>query len=219
MRLVGILLLVLLIVVVSLTLILGIAIGIGWVLTLFFPFSLFEGSLLGILASIIVGSFWMRFITSFPALGLGDYDEDDFDLEDFEEEYDQIPPSRFYRTRADQTWETWIRYQIANDIYMAFQDSPHPVAPIGRRQLQELAIRLADITVSLLKTKSTRVNKLEITPPALKKQMGKIGQRPYDDDILSLAATAINEDLIYHYSDIMRIIRGKLWNQPADMFD
>ena len=57
MRLIGILLLVLLIVVVSLALVLGIAIGIGWVLTLILPFTLFEGSLLGIIASIIVGSF------------------------------------------------------------------------------------------------------------------------------------------------------------------
>jgi hypothetical protein len=214
----GILLLVLLVVCISLALVLGFAMGIGWLLTLFLPFNLFEASLLGLIASVIVGTFWYNFLQSVP-VGLGqdgdyDYDEDEYD---YDEDYEQIPPSRFYKTESDRTWEAWFRFQIANGIYVEFQDSEQPVAPMGEKQLQELAIRLADMTISLLKTKSSRAKQLKVTVAALKRQMNKMGQRPYDDDILELAAMAINDELDFHYEDIMMAIRSKMWNKPYSM--
>jgi hypothetical protein len=209
----GILLLVLAVVCISLALSLGFAIGIGWLLALFFPFSLFEGSLLGLIASVIVGTFWYNFLQSVPTgFKQDDYDEDD--EYDYDEDYEQIPASRFYKTEADKTWEAWFRFQIANGIYVEFQDSEQPVAPMGEKQLQELAIRLADITISLLKSKSPRAKQLKLSETALKREMHKMGQRPYDDDILELAVMAINEELDFHYEDIIMVIRSKMWDEP-----
>ena len=45
-----------------------------------------------------------------------------------------------------------------------------------------------------------------------------MGQRPYDEDILKLATTAINDELDYHYEDIVTVIRSKLWNEAHDAF-
>ena len=219
MAILGLLLLILAVVIISLALVLGFAVGIGWLLTLFLPFSLFEASLLGLIASVIVGTFWYNFLQAVPiGLKQGEYDYDEDEDED-DEEYDQIPTSRFYKTEADKTWEAWFRFQIANSIYIEFQDAEQPVAPMGEKQLQELAIRLADITIFLLKSKSPRAKQLEISVPALKRQMNQMGQRPYDDDILELAAEAINEELDYHYEDIIVVIRSKMWHKLYDTYD
>ncbi len=57
--------------------ILGLGIGIGWLLTLFLPFTLFEGSVLGLIALAITGVIALRLFRGPP--GLSDYDpEDDF---------------------------------------------------------------------------------------------------------------------------------------------
>jgi hypothetical protein len=219
MAILGLLLLILAVVIISLVLVLGFAVGIGWLLTLFLPFSLFEASLLGLIASVIVGTFWYNFLQSVPiGLRQGEYDYDE-DEDEYDGEYNQIPASRFYKTEADKTWEAWFRFLIANSIYIEFQDAEQPVAPMGEKQLQELAIRLADITITLLKSKSPRAKQLEVSVPALKRQMNQMGQRPYDDDILELATEAINEELDYHYEDIIMVIRSKMWHKLYDRYD
>lgn len=208
-------LLILIIVAISLTIVLGFAIGVGWLLTFILPFTLFEASLLGLIASVIVGTFWYNILDSTSEFNFGKYDDD----EEEDDEYNYIPVTRFYKSKAEKTWEAWIFFQIANSIYVEFQDSPHPVAPIGDKQLQELAIRLADLTIPLLKAKSARTKQLKVTITALKKQMTQVGQRPYDDDILKLAVTAINDDLDYNYEEIINVIRAKLWDRPCGRFD
>ena len=213
---ISIILLILVIIIISLALVLGLAVGIGWLLTLFLPFTLFEASLLGLIASVIVGTFWYNILNVTPDFNLG---RDDDDEDEYEDEYDYIPVTKFYKSNAEKTWEAWVRFQIANSIYVEFQDSPRPVAPMGEKQLQELAIRLANVTIPLLKAKSARTKQLKVTMAALKKQMTKMGQRPYDDNILRLAVTAINEDLEYNYEEVIDIIRAKLWNAPCDQFD
>jgi hypothetical protein len=194
---------------------LGFAMGIGWLLTLFLPFDLFQASLLALITAAITLAFWRNFLLSL--LGFGDEDEymeDDSDFYEEDDDYNQIPETRFFKRSGDKTWEAWLRYHIANGIYMEFQDSPQPVTQMGDKQQQELAIRLADLAVSFLKAKNTRAKKLKITIPALKQQMGKMGQRPYDDDILQLATLAINDELNYHYDEVIAVIRSRLWNQP-----
>ena len=51
-------LLIVLVVIISLALFIGLALGIGWLLTLFLPFSLFEATLLGMLAAVVTGLVW-----------------------------------------------------------------------------------------------------------------------------------------------------------------
>lgn len=213
-----VILLVLLLSITGLVLVLGISLGVGWLLTLFLPFTLFEASLLAMVAFSIVGMTWYYLVRSLTDATPISYPfGDDDDKEDYLE-YDEIPPAKFYKTKADKNWENWLRYQIANDIYIEFQDTPRKIAQMGDKQLQALAIRLADMAVSILKTKTARIKRLKITKAALIKQMNKMGQQPYDDDILQLAVTSINDNLDFYYVDIIEVIRGKLWNRPTDMF-
>jgi hypothetical protein len=75
------------------------------------------------------------------------------------------------------------------------------------------------MSVDILKAKSVRAKRLNISAATLKKQMNKIGQRPYDDDILGLAAIAINAEVSYHYEELLRVIHTKLWSHPYDGFE
>ncbi len=210
--------LVILVTIVGLALVLGISMGLGWLLTLFLPFTLFEASLLAMGACVVVGAFWYNVVRSLSdfALGPSSYPpyEDEEDLG-----YDEIPASQFYKSKSGKTWEAWFRYQIANDIYMEFQDAPNRVAPMGQKQLQALAIRLSDLAVSMLKAKTARTKQLRITKNALRQQMKKVGQQPYDDDILSLALTGINENVDYYYEELIKVIQDKAWDKPTDMFE
>lgn len=209
----GLVLLVLGLALLSMALALGFAIAIGWLMTLFLPFDLFQASLLALIASIVAGTLWYNILGAGPGFGPGpaaDY-EDEYDEED---DYDRIPSNRFYKNEAGKTWEAWLRYHLANSVYIEFQDSPQPVTPMGDKQQQELAIRLADISLALLKTKSPSTKRVNVNLHTLKRQMEKMGQRPYDDNILTLAAMAINDELVYYHDDILNVIRTKLWNQP-----
>lgn len=202
----------------TMAIVLGFAMGVGWLMTLFLPFTLFEASLLAIIASVVTGSFWYNFMGSL--LGLNgeplDTDEEFFDEQ---ADYEEIPPNRFFKSGVNKTWEAWLRYHLANSIYIEFQQSPQPVAPIGPKQMQELSIRLADLSIDLLKNKTARAKRLRVTSTALKKQMSKIGQHPYDDHILNLAAMAVNGELSYHHDELLPVVRTKQWQRPYDGFE
>ncbi len=206
----------------SLTVVLAVTIGIGWILTFIFPvFTLFQGSILGMFAVMVVLMIWYNLLTAMVPFRQNGYDEngtyEDDGNESNNDEYDEIPTTRFYKAKDDQTWGAWFRYQIANGIYMEFQDSPRPVAQMGQRQIQELAIRLADMALELCKRKPTHTRTFKITMSALKQEMSRIGQRPYDDDILKLAVEAINDEL--SYEDVQDIIRTKRWEELSNMFE
>lgn len=209
--------LVILVTIVGLALVLGISTGLGWLLTLFLPFTLFEASLLAMGACVVVGAFWYNVVRSLSDFAPGSYSYPPHEDEDFG--YDEIPASQFYKTKSGKTWEAWFRYQIANDIYMEFQDAPNRVAPMGQKQLQALAIRLSELAVSMLKAKTARTKQLRVTKNALRQQMKKIGQQPYDDDILSLALAGINENVDYYYEELIEVIQDKAWEKPTDMFE
>ncbi|MBN1994157.1 MAG: hypothetical protein JW953_15775 [Anaerolineae bacterium] len=214
---IGVLLLILAITLVSMALVLGFSLGVGWLLTLFLPFDLFQTTLLALISAVVAVAFWRNFLSSLLPFGA---DEDDFyeDEDDDYDDYDRIPESRFYKKNTDKTWEAWLRSHLANSIYFEFQDSPQPVTPMGKKQQQELAIRLADLVITFLKAKKPGTRRLNITMSTLKQQMNKIGQKPYDDDILRLAILAANEELNYHYEDIVTVMRSKLWNELYDQY-
>ncbi|HHJ07505.1 MAG TPA: hypothetical protein ENK24_08385 [Anaerolineae bacterium] len=210
-------LIILVIVLVVQAIVLAWAIGVGWLLTLFLPFSLFEGALLGIISAGMV-AFALQRILSSEISPFSDYDDDDDEGELFDvlDSYEVIPENRFYKDKTGKTWEAWVKHEIANGIYEEMQDSDITFASMGKQQLQELAIRLADIGIAVLKTKAKN-RTLRVTVANLRNRMKKINQRPYDDDILELAAEAINDEL--EYEETIDVIRGKLWRQPCDMFD
>ncbi len=208
-------LIIIVLLIISFALVIGVALGVGWILTLFLPFSLFEATLLGMIAALVTWTVWRNILDSIKPFGSDDKEEPELeDLEDF----DEIPPSRFYRTDADRTWENWFRYMIANTTYEDFLDLPGRIAQMNDRQLQELSIRLTDAAMAALKVKSPRTKQLSVTKGMLKHEMTKMGQKPYDDDILDTAVSAINDELDSLQEELREVIRGKLWDEPVDMF-
>jgi hypothetical protein len=197
-------------VVLSFALIFGVALGLGWILTRFLPFSLFEATLLGMIAAMVTWNFWRNVLSPIETFGPGE--------EELESDLDEIPPSRFYKTDADKTWQNWFRYVLANTVYEDFLDSPGRIGQMGDRQLQELSIRLTDAAIGTLKVKSPRTRRVGVSKGALKNEMTKMGQQPYDDDILDTAIGAINDELSYLQDELREVIRDKLWDEAVDMF-
>jgi len=202
--------LVIVLIVISFALVTGIALGVGWILTLFLPFSLFEATLLGMIAAFVTWTIWRTILS--PVQDFGP------DEEEPEPEFDEIPLSRFCKMDADRTWENWFRYLIANAIYEGLLDSPGRIGQMNERQLQELSIRLTDAAIAALKAKSPRTRRLRVSTGMLKHEMTKMGQQPYDDDILDTAVSAINTELISSQEELREVIRDKLWDEPADVF-
>jgi len=198
---------------VSLAVVLGLSLGIGWVLSRIVSFTLFEGTLVAMFALVIVGVIWRSLTGNLPDLPTYGYDYDEIEDED-EDYYEPIPASRFFKADAERTWRAVLAYEIANDIYMECREGSARVASMDDKRLQELAIRLADIAIAVLE--STRGNRFRITKAKLKQQMNKIGQRPYDDDILDLAVVAISENVDCYYDDLVEIVKNDLWDEPAE---
>ena len=179
--------LMLVLIVISFALIITVPLGIGWILTRFLPFSLFEGSLLAMLAVIVTWRFWRSvYSASSP----------EFD-EEVNSEPDEIPSSRFWETSEDKTWENWYRYVLANSIYEEFLTSSQWMEVMDDRQLEEMSIRLADASVGGLRKKSARTKRLRMSKGMLKQELGKMGHQPYDDEILEAAVVAMNVDLAF----------------------
>ena len=189
---------------VSLALVLGIFLFIGWLLTLFLPFSLFEGALLSMIASLLIGIIYtiLRFGVS------GEEDENDF-------EADEIPGSRFWSTSAERTWENWFRYIIANSVYEDLLESPHWVEIMSEENLQDLCIGLADAALEILKAKSPRATRLRVSKGSLKHEMVKIGHPSYQDGILNPAVAAVNAVLMPMEGLLRQIVREQSWDEPA----
>jgi hypothetical protein len=207
--------LIILIVVVSLALILGLSIGLGWVLTLITPFTLFEGSLLGMIAVLAVGLIWFRLLRALPPF---EPDRENNMLGDDEDEYDEepeIPESRFWRKPEERTWENWFRYILANAIYEDVWGAGGWIGNLDERQQEDLSIRLATTALEALKKRAAQTRKLRLTPEMLRQQLVKEGQRPYDDDVLDLTVASVNIELIYLQDDLREVARNRLWDRSA----
>lgn len=134
-------------------------------------------------------------------------------------EYDVIPESRFYNSASERTWEKWLQMEIANDIYAEFQAESHTVSNLNDAQIQELAIRLADFGIGMLKRKTARARKLTITKSTLAREVEKNGQRSYDDAILKLAVAAFNMNVEFYNAELLDVIREQAWSQRATIGD
>ncbi len=193
--------------------ILGWSIVVGWILSQIFAFTLFEGTLLVMLASGMAG----YFIFSTLLERLTDAADSLTEWGDDEEE-DSIPAERFFPTPAQRTWEAWFRFQVANAIYAELRENL-PTATMDKPQKQELSIRLSEICIAALKNKSPKAKNLHLTIHDLQGQMTTMELKPYDDDLLNVAAEATNLSLILPPAET--VIREKRWNQimpTADLY-
>jgi len=206
----SLILIIVLVIVVSFAGVLGLSLLIGWLLTLILPFTLFEGSLLALIATIVIGVIAVNFFKGMPLPDLDSaLDADDFD------DYKEIPEERIYKSEADRTWENQYRLEMANQIYAEFQDEPEKVASMGEKQVQELALRLSEIAMAILKAKSPSPNMVRVTRSAFLKQMKKLNQQPYSNDILDLAMIGINDYILQNYDDLLQSIQSKDWKELA----
>jgi hypothetical protein len=212
-----ILLVYLILIAITLALVLGLALGVGWLLTLFLPFRLWEGTILALMAGAIV---WVLWSAIFRALSTT------VSVDEEEDEDEELPSSRFAPVRiltapfanlgAELTWETWFVHLLANRVQERFRESPDLAGRRDDRQVQELALRSAAAAVQVLKAKSSQTKHLQVTKGALKRQISKAGHRPYEDSVLDLAVAAINKGVDSSSSELLEVIRDRAWAEPAD---
>jgi hypothetical protein len=191
----------------TLALLVGVSLGIGWLLTLVLPFSLFEGTIVGMIASIATWAIWYNVLR----------DVYKFELEE-QERFDvaEIPVTRFCKTEADKTWANWFRYVLANSIYADLLASPFWGEAMDAGHLREKSIHLADAAVESLQKRS-RAKRLRVSRAQLRQQFTKANQHPYDEDILDVAATALNRDLPYLKDQLRFVIQNDEWTEQAEV--
>ena len=185
---IGIILLALL----GITAVLAIVMGLGWVLTqVISDFSLFEATVLIILAGVVASALFDKLFDLFRGV---DTDEYETYLYPFEDDPDNtIVIDRFAETADEFDGEAYFRYQIANAIFDDLDALPRTTGLSTQRQVIELSIRLTDPVVSILKRRKKRVNRVTINVNAMKKELGRMGLKPYDNDILEAAVSSVNE--------------------------
>ena len=200
----------------AIAVIIGWSYGVGWIAAQFLPFTLFEATLLGMLASIFVFFLGSRILSSLLSEGeetmeAGRGPDPSLFITRLPEE-EGIPASRFVQSEEDETDESWFRYQMANDIYDDLLADLDLDATMGETQAKELAVRLTDVVTAVFKArpKKPRSQRVTITVAQLKKQMDKMGLRPYDNDILKTTANAVNERLSFD-DELADIVRQKTW--------
>jgi hypothetical protein len=199
----------LLLLLVGMALVLVWSIGLGWLLSHLLPFSLFEGSLLAMAASVIVGYVASRILDSLALPWLEpEPPEQLVDLPSY-----AIPHTRFYPSEPDKTWEAWFCFELANRLYDALAASPRVTGRLDKSQRQELAVRLADVGIALLKAKTGRGRQVRTRLADWQAQMANQGLTPYDEALLRLAMTTLHNTLAAPLFE--RVVRAKLWEQPA----
>jgi hypothetical protein len=196
---------------VSFALVAGIFLGIGWVLTLVLPFSLFEGTVVSMIAAVVTFAVWGRILGILSRL-LGIVPP----WEAAEEE-EEIPESRFWESKADRTWENWFKYVFANAVYDDLVDSLDWAEDTSEQAMRILSIHLADAAVAGLKEKSPRTKRLRVTEGMLRHQLAQMGGQEYPDEVLETAAQAMNVQLRYWKDEVWEVIRGNLWDEPAEV--
>lgn len=188
---------------------LGWGLLIGWLLSQVFSFSHFEGTLLTLIATGFVIHLLLSFFLAMAQSSLGTAEEDIDDL--MEIEY-AIPAERFFKDESERTWAAWCRFQLANSIYDDLQDTPR-MPSMSPSQMQELAIRLADIGLSILREKPRRGSRTVLSISDFQKKMKAMDMKPYDNDILHVAVNAAN--FMMAMPLMQNIFRENLWDSPA----
>ncbi len=117
--------------------------------------------------------------------------------------------------KPTRTWEGWFRFELANRLYDALVAVPRLTGRLDKTQRQELAIRLTDIGIALLKAKTGRGRQVRTRLADWQAQMTKQGLKPYDEALLRLAMTTLHHTLATPLFE--HVVRAKLWDQPAHL--
>lgn len=193
----------------------GVALLFGWLLKTFLPFTLFEATILSTFFSAVTVYWFGRFLTFIAPPEVWKQPASDPHEEEEEPDYQKIAKSRFYQQAEERTWEAWLRAELANDIYVEFQDAPDAVTNLNDAQSQDLAIRLADAAINILKRRTNRARQLAVTLADFQRELQRIGQRAYNDEMLHLVLAATNMNLHYYANILKNVIYNRRWNEPA----
>ena len=194
----------------------ALALGLGMLLRWAVPvFSLFEATLLGTLFALIIIYTARNIVRILLPTGRSGawFDEE----EDVATDHETIPQERFFANEEERTWDAWLRAELANDIYAEFQDAPNSISHLNPSQAQELAIRLSEAGLNIIKRKTGRARRLSINLNDLRRELNRMGQKAYDDDILQMALAAINMNLNFFSNDLRDVIRGQKWEELAEI--
>lgn len=212
-----IILFVLLVILISLAMAVVWIVGIGWLLSRWLPLSLGEGAIIVGIASGLALLIWFRIFDwsrtvpsglSISRLPQGEFIPDDDEIW-YSEDY-PISSQRFAATLDERTAENWLRYDFANELALAIEESPPAKGLMNDSQVQELAIRLSDMIVQMAKEKPASASRLNM--PVLKKRMTQLGFAPYDDAILKETLRVWQKQ--HSYEEVRDIINEKLWHDP-----
>ncbi len=192
----------------------GVALLFGGLIQSILPFSLFEATILSTLFAAVTVYWFGRVFTTIAPPQLWKQPVSEQLENDEERDYQTIAKSRFYQQAEERTWEAWLRAELANDIYVEFQDASDTVH-LNDSQAQEQAIRLADAAINILKRRTNRARRLAVTLADFRREMQLIGQRAYNDEMLQLVLSATNMNLHYYANILKNVIYNRRWNEPA----
>ncbi len=199
---------------VGIAVVLGVTYGFGWLVTQIIEVTLFEGMILVMAASLIFSMLLNRIIEIMAS----NVDDDDATLDSVWERSfkdNKIPLERFeVEETGSFTEESLFRYHVANAVFDGLDNLPRSVGMNSEQQIIELAIRLTDPMVNILKRRKKKVSVVTVSKAALIKELRREGLRPYDDDILETAVERTN--LALDNLDMVELVNGKFWNLPLD---
>lgn len=193
----------------------AVALLFGRLLKTFLPFTLFEATLLSTLFAAVTVYWFGRILPAIAPTNLWKQPVTEQPEDEEERNYQTIAKSRFYQQAEERTWEAWLRAEIANDIYVEFQDAPDAVTNLNDTQAQEQAIRLADTAINILKRRTSRARQLAVTLADFQRELQRIGQRAYNDEVLHLVLGATNMNLHYYANILKNVIYNRRWSEPA----
>jgi len=191
----------------------GIALILGEFLKSLFPFTLFEATILSTFFGAVTVYWFGRILTMIAPPEM--WQQPTPEVIEEEPDYQTIAKSRFYQQDEERTWEAWLRAELANDIYVEFQDAPDTVPNLSDPQSQDLAIRLADAAINILKRRTNRARRLAVTLADFQRELQRIGQRAYNDEMLHVVLSATNMNLHYYANILKNVIYNRRWNEPA----
>ncbi|MCB0077954.1 MAG: hypothetical protein KDD73_11125 [Anaerolineales bacterium] len=191
----------------------AVALGLGWLLTLILPFSLFEGALLVAMAFVVV-SVWANALirSSFPAASDFPFDDDEWELED----EPILGEAHFWQRPEEKTWTNWLRMIVANTVYKNMVSSEGWIGEMAEPRQEQIAMELTDGAIQTIKSQARRGRDMRVSRTSLRNALREAGQKPYDDALLDMVVHSINGQLFALTPLLNRIEREKSWDDPVD---
>ena len=192
-----------------LLLILALAIGVGWLLQLALPFTLFEGSLLALIAGLAIAFFMIYRIPSIDNA----YYEDDFVFDPDGEV--GIPPERFWTSSHSSSQEEWLRYELANGIYDDLFLDEKTSRRWDEKELEQVAIDLADAAIWGVKRLPMR-KKISLSKTKLTDALKNKDRWPEYHPFIDIFQPIVNNNLAIWDEVIREIKAGNMWKESMD---